>query len=185
MRVYFGIVRQLIVDYVGNIIYVYTTRSYIGSYDALKVLGLEALQHFGSHLLVHIAMQRTGRVAHLHQLFANVLRILFCTGKYDTIYARSKIKKATKGFKAVVVVGHVILVVYIFVGRIRGSHRKLFPVFHEAFGDAAYFIAHCSAKKPCVFTRRGILQYQVYIFTEAHVQHFISFIQHHKLQVFK
>ncbi len=53
----------------------------------------ETLHYLAAHLLVHIAMQRAGWVAHLQQLLRYFLCILLGTRKYDTIYTRCKIQQ--------------------------------------------------------------------------------------------
>ena len=76
----------------SDVIHVNSACSNIGSHNSLQLFVLEAFHYLAAHLLVHIAVQRTYMVTHLHQFLTYLLRILFVAGKDDAVDAGSKIK---------------------------------------------------------------------------------------------
>ena len=69
VRIYFGVVRQLIINHMREVMHVQSACCHIGSNEQLHSSQAEALHHVVSRHLRQIAMKRIGIVTILNQFF--------------------------------------------------------------------------------------------------------------------
>src|SRR3569833_3094962 len=179
VRIYFHVIRQLIVDHMRNTLYVDTSCSHIGRYQKLQRFLPELSHHLVTLLLGKVPVQRIDVVSFPGELLRNILRIGLGTGEDDAIDPRIEVDQPFQCLIAMLGIYYVILVIDVLVGRIHLAYRDLLRAVHVLLADPADLRRHRCAEQPGSFSLRCVLQDELDVILEAHIQHLICLIQHH------
>ena len=139
----------------------------------------ELLHGYVALLLREVAVQRLGVVSVAYEFVGYFLRFRLGTAEDDAVYARIEVDDALQGKILVLGVHHIIYVVDVLGTLVARSHYNLLVVVQIVESDALDVLAHSSREQECVAVGRHVVEYLVDRVGEAHVEHFVSLVEHH------
>ena len=107
------IIRQTVVDHMGKIVNVETTRSHIGGYEKLSDMVAEFLHRQITLALREVAVQTVGIIAVVDKFVGNLLSLFLGAAEDDTVYIRAVIDNSFEGKIFIVGLHHIIYMAHI------------------------------------------------------------------------
>ena len=162
----------------GQVVYIQTTGSHIGSYQQLQVTLAEFLHHQVTLCLAQFAVQGVGIVAVLYQLVGYLLCFFTGTAEDDTVNLRIKVYHAFQCQVFVFGMDDVCDVVDVLAAFVLGTDGDFLGIVQVSLGNAGNLGTHGSREHQGVPVLRYFFQDGVDAVCETHVQHFIGFVHH-------
>ena len=129
-------------------------------------------------LLRQVSVQRFSVVAVVYQLVGYLLRLAFCAAEDYGEYFREVVYHAFQRQILVLGVHHVVYMVYVLGSFVAASHHNLLRVVQVVACNLLYFLAHRGREEQRVAVFGHAFEYLVDAFREAHVEHFVGFVEH-------
>ena len=177
------IVGQAVVDDMRQIIHIQATGSHIGSHQQLRKVMTELLHGEVALRLTEVAVQTLGIIAVLDQLVGNLLRLNLRPAEDNGEDARIEVNNALQSQILIPGVHHVIHMVHILGTLVPTAHHNLLMVVQVVQRYLLDLLAHGSREEQGITLCRHMLKYLVDAVREAHVQHLVSLIKHHALDM--
>ena len=130
-------------------------------------------------------MQRLGIVAVLDELVGYLLRLQLRAAEDDGKDTRIVVNDTLQGQILVLGVHHIVNMVHVLGALVAAAHHDLLRVVQVALGYALYLAAHRSREEQRVAVVGYALQNGVDALREAHVEHFVSLVEHHVVGLVK
>ena len=124
-------------------------------------------------------MQSIGIVAILYELVGNLLCLHAGAAEDDAIDVRVVVGNTLQCKIFVFGVYHIIYVVHILGTFVFVANHDFMCVGEVVLGYGSYLLAHRGREEQCISVSGYILEDTVYTIGEAHVEHFVSFVEHH------
>ena len=179
----FGLVGQAVVDHVADLAHVDAPGGHIGGDEQLEVAFAETLHHAVAVGLRQVAVQGFGVVAVADHLLGNFLGFNFGAAENESVDTRIGVYHAFERGKTVVGPADVIDVFNVGVAFIGHPGADLHRILHVALGDGPHIGRHGSREKPGGLASFCGRQDGFDGFAEAHVQHFVGFVEHHTMGI--
>ena len=185
VSVHFHIIRQFVIDHMGDARNINATGGHIGGYQQLQGLFPEFIHYLVTLLLGKVTVKGIDIIPFPRQLFGDLLGIGLGTGKDEAVHAGVKIDQSFQGLIPVMGRGLEKLVINILIGRILFAYRDLHRILHVLAAHLSDLGGHGGAEQPGAVATGGVLENKFNILLEAHVQHFVGFIQYHIADLFQ
>ena len=173
------VVGQSVVDDMGEVVYIETAGSHIGSHKQLYAALAELLHREVALLLGQFAVQCIGIVSVLYQFVGNLLCLHTGAAEDDAVDVRVVVGDTLQCQVFVLGVYHVVHMVYILRPLVLVANNNLVGIGEVVLGDTGNLLAHGSREEQCVTVARNILEDTVYAVGKAHVEHLVSLIKHY------
>ena len=167
----------------GEVVHVQAAGGHIGSHQKLQVFETETTHGVVALGLRKVAMKRVGVVAVFDKLFGHLLSFAAGAAKDNRIDAGVKVYDTLQGRIAVARTHYIVVVGDIGRALVPFADNHFLRIFHVVVGDGADFLRHGGRKKPSMFVFGRILKNAVQLVAEAHVEHFVGFVENHRVQV--
>ena len=183
MDILLYLVRQIVIEHMGQVVHIQTSGRHIGSHQKLEVLETEPAHRIVALRLGKIPMQGIGIVPILDQLFGHLLGLAPGPAENDGIDIRVKVDNPLQGQVAILGIDHVVMMGHIGRTLVLGPNRHLLRLMHVMIGYLTDFLRHRSREKPSMLVFRRVFQNAVQLVPETHVEHLVGLIEHHRMQM--
>ena len=147
MGVVLDIVRQTVVDDVGQIVHIQASCCYVGSHQKLDSVLAELLHREVALLLREVAVQTLSVIPVAYQFVSHLLRLQFRTTEDDGEDARIKVNQTLQSQVFVFGIHHIIYMVHVFGSFVARTHHDFLVVVKVTLGNALYVAAHRSREE--------------------------------------
>ena len=179
MGIALDIVWQSIVDDMRQIVHVETTRRHIGCHQQLHGVLAELGHRQVTLLLRKVAVEAFRIIAIANQLVGHLLRFEFRAAENDGKDARIVIHDTFQRSILVLGIHHIIDMVHVLGTFITATHDDLLRILEEVLGNLFDFPTHRGREEQRIAVLGHTGQDGIDILRESHIEHLVSFIEHH------
>ena len=173
------VVGESVVDHVGEFVHIEAARRHVGGHEELRAVVAELLHREVALCLRQIAVQSLGAVAVADEMVGHFLRFETRAAEDDAVDARIVVDNALKGGIFVLCAHGIIDVVHVLCALVAAAHHDFAVIAEVVFGNALNVGPHGGREEERLVLRGDGRKDFVDAFGEAHVEHLVSFVEHH------
>ena len=173
------IVRQTVVDDVCETVNIESTRRHVGSDEELHSVLAELLHRKVALCLRKFAVERLCVVTVLNEFVGNLLSLHTGAAEDNGVDFRIVVGYSLESVVFVLSRHEVVDVVHLLRALVSRAHYDLLCVAEVVLADALNLLAHCCREEQRVAVVWHSGKDSVDALSESHVEHFVSFIEHH------
>ena len=177
--IYLYIVRQSVVDYMRQVVHVYSSGSHIGSHQQLRIVLTELLHGQVALLLGQLPVQRIGIIAIVDKVVGHLLRFQTGTAEHYTVDTGVVVHHPLQGQVLVLSLHHIRHMLHVLRPLVALSYHYLLVSTQVVLRYLADFLAHGGREHQFPHALGHMTQDVVQVLREAHRQHLVGLIQHH------
>ena len=185
MHVIFVILRKIVVEYRFHVVHVNPSGGHIRRHQNVGIAVPEPLHYPVPLHLLEIAVKSLRKIPPVLELQYQLVHLLLCIAEDQRQLGRVEIQKPAKHLVFVLRPHFIIVLLDI-------RYRQFF--FHHFYVNRLPLIQlgnlhdcprHCGGKQYGLPVPGRIFQYRLDVLPEAHVQHLVGLIQHHRMKLLK
>ena len=178
-----GVVRNVVVDHVGNAVNVQATSSHIGCHQDVQAAVLELINRALTESLRDVAVDGSSGESAGTQLLGELLGLVLGAHEHDHRFEFLDFEDAGQRVQLVAVADHQEALANVVRSASLGLDGNLFRLRQVLLGQATNRSRHGSREQRDLLVIRGVGKNALDILLEAHLQHLIGLVQHQETQV--
>ena len=183
VHVRLGVIRDVVVDHVGDALDVETAGSHVGGHQDVQAAVLELVHGALALLLRNIAVDGGRIVAGLLEAVRHLFGLVLSAAEDNDGIVVDDLKDAGKRVHLVTVRGQQEALRDVVISAALGLDRDLRRIVEVLLRQTADRVRHGGREECDLLVFRGVLQDALHVFLEAHVEHLVRLIKHEEAQL--